>query len=564
MANEPNSVADIFASLGLDASQLDQGLAQSKVKMNEFVHAIENLGKVAFDKLNVPFMAASAAAREAAKGADSYRVGLEKVKNELVEVLSLQEQQARLGRRAANPQGFDVFAPASSRYTESTGHADVVSGAIGRAERKRDAIEERRIQAESFAEARRIATQRRIEAHREVLSKREMANLNRQLRTEESTANAAEDRRLETQSRRETARIARRRADERGRVVESERDMRRLNSQLTRQQAQGVRSDRQNAGFPGGGDLQGMFGAWAGMSAVGDLMGIRIPMGASMLISRLGMVQKAMTAAFAPLVAFELIKTMKDMGIAIGDLVKDFVGLGAASEVTWDKIRADMADAMKFKLEIGDIDRRIAKEGEEDFKGNIAVREAEIQRLKVLKDARAADIEVVKKANELIYDPSKMTLALAMRASNYLQGKTVAQLDKEKTELQDQINQLTDDISRLQRQEILDKMKRDKEKDNTKRRDPYSEFPNRIPWFLSQNPSDAFASQFGMTATGSGIASLSGRGANQVVYNIRQEFNGMPADIRKFMRDHAGPALAEAITDNTRGLGSDMRKKLRK
>lgn len=550
--NDPRSVADIFAALGLDASSLFNGLGEAKIKMAEFVRALEGLSSGVHQKMDNAFKAAAAAARAATGENERFAKGLERVKQEVTEYLLLEEQRARLARGMNKPD-FDE----QVRLTP-TGQTDIMDKLVASSGLKRAAMEQRRIEAESFIEARRISRNRLADTEREKASRREYTQLVKQLRMEEAaasrTAASAEERYFRSIM------------DHNNKVRRQFKDQSNEDAYRGRMDMASRRSNAVSGTMGRVNNLQGMFDAWAGMSAVGELLNVRIPMGASMLLSRFGAVQKAMAAAFNVLAVASFIKLVYDLGGALGSLVKEFAGFTEANKTAWQTARDGAIQASEDLINYHDRIRAIRKGGETDFTGNMQERERTIEDFVAQRDAVLKSIAAYDAYNKMIktMNSTLVTFGLTQRMMLYFEDFNKDEAIKNKERLQERINALNKQIGDLDLKRQEDNL-RNNRNNMDKRRDPFQELPNRIPWFMSRNPADVFSEQLGMssgTASSFGIARMH-KSASGDVNTAVLNFNGVPADIRKFMSDEAIPALVDALSDNKRGAATDIKKRLR-
>lgn len=121
---------------------------------------------------------------------------------------------------------------------------------------------------------------------------------------------------------------------------------------------------------------------------------------------------------------------------------------------------------------------------------------------------------------------------------------------------------------------FLDKL-RSAEKEHhdriNKMRDEVHETPYRLPWWMGTNPSEALGpggsgprrgvpwsfSPMGSVMPSGSKGSASGVAVHQTIAPVLN-FNGVPADIEGFMRDHAIPHLVKDISKNARGAGANI------
>jgi hypothetical protein len=162
----------------------------------------------------------------------------------------------------------------------------------------------------------------------------------------------------------------------------------------------------------------------------------------------------------------------------------------------------------------------------------------------------------------------------------YDQGKTVDEVAKSYIHLQDEIKSTGHEIDVLSQSIQKDKNKEERApvKGAHKLLGPEDhEEPYRLPWYLGPDAAEDFANQaHGQRAAGlpSATGGMFNRGSASTGQSASVEvnttispqfvFNGVPADIQAFMRDHAEPELAKDIELNARGITTKIVESLKR
>lgn len=603
----PGTVAELFATLGLDASKLDAGLAASVVKiqlsaaeMNKSLQTVGAMweavsgGKLMQQEAITAFLETL---KTSSKGANDQVMALIQTLQRMQAAQSTAGGQSSIERMMAAEQArMNTFE--SQMDAEQLQRSQKHEG-MWEAEQARKIADESRADSElltlrqkhdSMMEAedtRRITDETRLDAER--LNQQQRAN------REQEREQARHIKMMEDEDRR--------RIDHQTRLdSESQRRRDELNP---RSQPQWVRA------FLAGMDIQ----------AVNQLLGFQIPWGISRIMATLPAVQVAMEAAFPILLIAGFLDILKQVHERMAALTDEMNGWGEANRKAWGDARLRAIDSMHDLVKYQDQLRRVEETGMEPAPKKAAAltnidttitASEEQRRLQVQSlNHMAKQEQDLKLLRELTYDSVK-GLSPAGAVGGFAQLKLMessiereygsmdnftAALEKVRGSLETwnkDIGQLRLERRRVELEDIKDRS------DSRRRRDPITELPNIIPWFMGARSSDAFMSAMNqapltpptggtgrfmplmpmrpaammtspapvMTPTNaiSPVRAQSQGGSINIspVYAPVFKFDGIPADVERFVRDKMEPALVRDLKDNFSGFRKTVAEQLRR
>lgn len=605
MAAEFTSVADLFATLGLDTTGFEESLLESRVRLQDLAPQI----------LTVQQLLKKMGEQATASG-----LSVEKLSEGVQELYIEGREQAQL---------FDTQMQAlnESRLRSIAAIREEREVAQGRYQREID------LMAESNLATREMAAQRKALVAEEAASEEEYAALKRQLMAEEAAGVRALAQEKEDADRRYTAsfRILLRQQEEEHEaafsVYMASLEARRIASvaSITEEaDAERALAETRIASAEANevlsaSVLRGNNTSFASYRqtrmeamALNDIAGTKIPFALSGLIATSPVVAQALQAIFAPVLALAFIDILYDVGKRIEELIDDYEGFDKASIKAWDdaekgteKARQKLIDYHEAMIDLNE-DTAIGPLAKAQFKGfdnaeKIKYVQSLIESAKEEKAVYETYIKSLNDTNQSIGDS----------ASRFLNpvGATVAIYQNTQAAIveQDKLKRKIEEIAKYQEEvgKLILKQKADegkaiaelqKEEDKLhksrqdKMRDEIHEYPNRLPWFLGSSPAQSFAAQMGsrgsvtaqpppmmgqsQSSSGSSDAAAasspaqiqsnkSSSGINvQNVFNLSYKFEGVPADIQAFMRNEAEPMLVADMEKNTRGITASIVKAL--
>jgi hypothetical protein len=326
-----------------------------------------------------------------------------------------------------------------------------------------------------------------------------------------------------------------------------------------------------------------------------------------------------MTAAFDVFVIAAVADVIYQVGKEMWDLTEAMNGFDAASIKAWDDARRGVISTREELL------RHDLKHLEATFESQKGSDKSEYKRLEEESDrAQIARIQRDQKStqddlramqdiigmyqkirdfNEATFEHQKQ---IGLHPKDILEFQmrmyqTGMNEEKAKQSAKDDLNALTSVGNELDDKNL--KLQRDITKELTvhkeamrREHDPVHELPYRLPWFMGVSPASAFAAQMkgviggpsqmesnpaGMPSVNQALPTL-GSNANasshisgtpskasaSIVVNETfapvYNFEGIPADVDKFMREKAEPRLVKDMQTNARGITENIVQTLRK
>jgi hypothetical protein len=501
--NEGFRIAQLFASLGLDASALDEGLQQSRIKLEQFKKPVKDV-KDALIQM------------EKAVG------GFQNLNKILDQIRSRGELTAKSVYELYEVMKNVSAKPIGGRELIDLGKADIVDQLIARATR-------------------------RAEMERE--------------------------------------RVARR----------------------------AERAEMERKGLIGMGRFDALFKSMASLQMGGEMLGLNIPFFATSLISQAPRIASVIAKAFPVFLGISFFEILKQIGDKLRAMILDWRGYGEAAR---EAMMIQFVSSQKAMSAFVEYEDKLSSTYLAKYKGK-ELKDMTGTQIEYLKAIVSDSIEEERRKAEILRQNiaelesySSLRMAVQMgpmegavrggivnaRAMELLrQGETV-ESQKEKLEaVLDVLESLSKKWEELEIREIVNNLA--EIKDNTKeekRVDRITELPWRIPWFMGPRPEDIFASSFagGSTMGGAGIASRalrsirppSGlmsatRGVDTITpaaasflaggivfsptYAPSFNFDGIPADVEKFMREKAEPAMLRHMENNANGIMADLKRILK-
>lgn len=545
-----NSIYEIFASLGLDASSLDEGLKQAKFDLDAILPDVKNVQDAilqldkAFGQSKIGLDAEARAIEFFARTTDD---AAKQVYGLHAALVALKAEQGE-GGRALIPTGNDDVVGRLTARAEGSRYAALVGQQAGikkqlEAEEASSLVEAQRVakarevmyaeeetsrsnyvnlinqlaveerlannkaqRASDVTEMARINAIKKAEQQREIASDQEYIQLKRQLAAEIVAADKAkyteEERAFQVYIRQLQTNRARRKME-----MEQDREVANLEFERSRVRAPG------GNGAPGAAGL-GFRGTATEIQAADQLLGIHIPRGLTSVLARLGIVQTAMTAAFSGFAALAFIEILGQVGSKLHELGEEFTGFGEDAKKAWDEAyqgsRRSLLELANYEVQMGRIF---------DSKGSKKPLGTKLEELGMKQDTikalRQAQIEArddaAKKLKELggfsptpgldaenTMGESLLKLIPSRGYEQYAQGAVtlgdaVDKLRQNYKDLQENINGLTKSLEALDRQKDRDISKDETNANRAKRmRDRVHEEPYRLPWYLGPEPTASF------------------------------------------------------------------------
>lgn len=484
------SIYDLFASLGLDTSELDSNLAASQIKMDAFTNHVS-------DSVRMLEQLGSAMGPKA----------LSSIMDQLQARGSLFQQEIQQLHQVAQNVGR-MGAPADSDPRKLvTTDTDIVNQLTATAELQRVAAQRKSLEAESLAETKRITANRKAAQREEIASDREYANLKKQLAAEVAAAEKAkqveESRAFQVEMNAAATRRQRRRAAAQDEATEAR-------ARIKQQRELEIES-------LGGGMSKGGIGAEIRSSfylgGIAQMLGVEVPMGLTSVLGRLESVQRAMHLAFPALVVGAFASILYGVSQQIKTIADEHAGLGVRAREAWDEAsqgaRKAAVDLANYIAQMGKIETRTKEMDKGEKIAELGLRQEDIKEL--IKARMAAREEVNKLLAELgttanpleplNFDARVSEMMSFATGGTYWEkfadgamtyGQAVEKLRKNHKDLTSDIYSMTAAIASLERQKDKDRAKDEKADRDRRRRDPVHEMPWRLPWFLGQSPADFF------------------------------------------------------------------------
>lgn len=387
MSREFGPVAELFATLGLDATQLDEALRASKVKFESLGPAVTDIDtrlaklgqafnpaviSAAFDQLTAKGMLfeeqlnaiyAAAIKVNAAQQGPRELVSLENEDVVDAKIAAADLKRAKLEQSAADAQVVEMRKSQAAQLKAI--NAEVIAERA-RVQAQSDALAKAEIAAEKASRAQynamvkmyskeeseaKIAEKLRANAEFRVLVNEESA-IKREAAAEGAALDRAylaeqkayvtqmaamkkmymaEDKAAEA-TQNEFIRAARAEGIARDKAYMAEQ---RIQRQQMAAMATMYRAEERAAGI-GGGGVGARNVAFMGQG-IEQILGIRIPFGFNRILSILPAVQAAMLAAFDVLVIVAFADIIYQVGVKINELITDWEGFGEAAKKAWDE-----------------------------------------------------------------------------------------------------------------------------------------------------------------------------------------------------------------------------------
>lgn len=462
------SIYEIFASLGLDASSLDEGLKQAKFDLDAILPDIKSVQDAvlqldkAFGQSTVGLMAEARAIEFFGRTTDS---AAKQVYELHAALLALKEPGAVGGTRSLIPLGNE----------------DVVDKLTANAQLRRAEIERVTLEKEALLQEKAIAA--------------EQAALLR-------SKNEEEERAFQYWLRQAEARRA-------ARKIEREQESQDANYAFEKSRIQGGAA-RGGGGITGG---LGFRGTATEIQAADQLLGIHIPRGLTSVLARLGVVQTAMSAAFSGFVVIAFIEILGQVGTKLRSLGDEITGFGESSRKAWDEAyqgsRKSLLELAQYEAQMGRIyDSKGSKKPLTTKLEELGMREDEIKALRQSQISSREDAR--KKLEELGFSAtpgldaegtlgeSLFKLIPSGGYEKYAQGAVtlgdaVDKLRQRYKDATEDIYGLTKSLENLERQKDRNISKEDSaERSSRRMRDRVHEEAYRLPWYLGASPSTSF------------------------------------------------------------------------
>lgn len=461
------------------------------------------------------------------------------------------------------------------------------------------AAEAARLEAQSIEEVARIAALRDEQIKKEVLSRTEYLGLVNQLKSEEVSAANAQYAELDRISKQKQATL--------DAELASRENYTRLVTQLAREETlaakQAATEMAKSLPFMSGygKEKSTSTGSGGGFGGAGSL-GIRAGTGGINPYFRL---TESLTAAIGPLmeVLFPIalmglgIELMSEYSKSIRGVIDSLTGAVDVSKQL-EEATDNLLKAVEYKADTDIRFMRMAhREGVSDKTMREKVAAVDIPATRLiqaqidsLKPERQSLDQIMRELKGVPPGGRDIYVEEAAKKLGITGGQDLNSVNilERKKKVDDEIEELTKKKIRIQMEEV-DIM--DKNVGSMKKfHDAVHELPNRMPWFLGPYPEQAFGnslrgssqdqsparlirgmqaipppriSDFGSAPTSGGRVSSPGRSNDGIVfspqYTINFKFDGIPADVQKFMRESAEPILLRDLKDNTRGAMEQLK-----
>lgn len=584
------SVYELFASLGLDVTALDAGLAQSKIKLDALQNPIRD-AVMMLDQLGK------------AMGPQALSLMMDQLQAK-TKLFAGEIQQLHTIASNVAAGGQPVVSDPRSLITTDT---DIVNKLTANAELQRVDLERKSLERESLNETKRIAAQRKAERLREAASDREYVNLKKQLGAEVAAADraqqVADSRNFDIEMNAHRDRRIKRRAASKDSAMEA------------RLQARSDRDSRMDnlGGGMGPGGIGAEIRTSFYMGGIAQLLGMEIPMGLTSVLARLEPLQRAMHLAFPVLAVTGFLSILSAVSKKLGEVSDEMRGLDATSRATWKAMAEGVRDTVMKGLEVREMLRSIneaglrgkelhieqgknAKEELVDIQNQIDSRADLISKLAMNLEMQKAitsgvNTRVYLELMEKLGGKKFFAVAEDARESIIRYGditKAVEGLNTELTTNRQLLTDLNDKKGRISAEEQRRALQA--ERDRTKQdrlRDRVHELPWRLPWFMGENPSDFFMKSLeGAPARrrnfipgppkmqrgdptipregdGNPLGDRAGLRVEQH-FHIDQKFDGVPSNMEQIVRDRITPQLIKDLGGNQRMAMDDLVASLRR
>lgn len=358
--------------------------------------------------------------------------------------------------------------------------------------------------------------------------------------------------------------------------------------------------------------------------AINKFLGTDVPWSMTRLVSSVPAVAAVMGSIFDIVLAGAFLDILYQVGSKIAEMTDDWNGFGEAARHAWAQAREGVNDTRKAALELRmlQIDQKYEENKTSSKKSDKAQWDElrDIEKKKVLQEDlnhrteqlltirksldaldRGAEIRESLKSKGplgsslLAYTGEELKARLALYQSGLTEAEQRAEIEKELKQIQQEsldINKMGYTIDKDRTREI-EKSASAHEK---RRRDEVHELPYRLPWFMGVDPASAFAGQMNGMMTAGVNPSQVGRQSIRPVNmppaprqaTSEQAFSqpqqsassgrdvimevtyapvfqvGILGDVDALMRDKIEPKFVKDMEDNARGLRAAVEAALRK
>lgn len=590
-------VAQLMAVLGLNATPMTEALGDAEISLKEFqgtLNTAVNAIKRGMDQASAETHLYHQAVRQATDAVGSEAEAIELLSTTLQEYTQSQAKAVEASRLEA--ESYAATAEMQDRLA-LTYREEMASQREYAALKAQINKEELAATAERQAIFDEQVAKNQAALQEEAASRQEYTNLIKELAAEETAAEIAEQ---ETSFRNymETlqARLAARKAE-----IAEERYLSQQADEIRRAESRPIPTP--TATSPGGGSTSG---GYAGI-------GLRVGAGGISPSLRAGMfgLGEAIAPVFPIIMAAAFVDILVVEGKRVVELIEDWEGFGKAQKKAWDEA-FDGAERSRIELiKVTEAWRELNAAGLKgkskdltlagDKRAELADTEKQLQAQIALQRVQDSAIGLEKMKPSAVGSSIGAAIYIADRLVE--NSKTLEELEKDRAVTHETIVNLTKLEGEEKRKIIEDERKAVNEREKSERkfhdRIHESERASRVPWFqggglagpggllpvytggwgssvagmgmqmprppignLSRSMMDEPIMQSPRSSTtpsSGGGSSGGGQGVNiQITIAPSFKFDGIPADIEKFMRDEAEPRLAEHMSRNTRGITDEI------
>lgn len=581
---------ELFASLGLDSSGLSEGLGNAEVDIRKFqgvINAFVNDYRTAMGRMDAATEGAQIALTQLldtnSRNITAVGEGIDKLvaRQERFQAQSERMKEQYIAAQAAMREAEALWQtglhPAmEGKRLVSLGNEDIVQQLAARAQLQRSMIEERSLRDQSDLALKESAATRLGIISEQEAADLEYAQLKAKLSAESIAAIEAETAAQEELMDRWIA------ADEAMTEADIERQAVREATAAASQKA--TAAETASGGFASVGVRMGAGGIYptirAGMSGLGEAIAPLFPV--------------LMAGAFVDILYHEI--------EAVAKLTDEWTGFGKEAKKAWEEA---FSGAERTRIKTSELIAEWEKARATAAKGAPLTRSEEttIDRhhaTNLTQDINAATAQLAILDKELAARQRESAATPAGAANQFLRwasgGKDLETVKKEREETEASIRAMTEERGKIERRILEDVDKKHKLEDS-KMHDRIHQYPERMPWFMGTNPAEVMLQTmgFGPQPTRSVItghmptpppsssmnssrvspqyeggatartATTAGGGINITnTYAPVFKFDGVPADIVKFMREEAEPMLIADMQKNARGVMTQIMDTLKK
>lgn len=353
--------------------------------------------------------------------------------------------------------------------------------------------------------------------------------------------------------------------------------------------------------------------------ALNELAGTKIPGSLARLVAFSPTVAAALESIFDVVMVGAFLDIIYMVGEKIEGMTRDWEGFDAASIKAWDDARTGAEKAGRALQDYRDMQIDLNKAGlkgkekddqdQVDDLAKMGIRKEKIQSLQDEAKAMDALIQKAQGADGKGFSPKGLELGVpsdiaSKKALDEIkdQGMTLEKMKDLYHKKIDELTQYMTEYGKLQNKAQQDEYKAANEKDKRNKLPKIPgavdhEEPYKLPWYMGVSPAQSFAAQMrgvpdnqvaptgggGMPSSsspsiseampdvvspqGGSSKSRSGGSASVTIKNTYApvfKFDGLPADVQKFVRETLEPMFIQDMQGNARGVAAEMIDALKK